>query len=165
MRLRLPALLSAAVLAALAAFAAPQPAAAQTNNETARVVVPDNPNGALVAGCYRADRNLYGPYRLTFCLKRSGTYQAVGGGLTCNSRLTWTVEGKRRVEVDLRRGTCNRNKAWAAATMSCRALTREQELLLSLLGDREKLGGLRCTYTPSVQGEPVRSFFAIRQKT
>ena len=52
----------------------------------AGVVVPDAPCGAL---CYRADRMLFGPYGLTFCLERRGTCAVRGGGLECDGRLSW----------------------------------------------------------------------------
>ncbi|MCX7889548.1 MAG: hypothetical protein N2422_07430 [Rhodobacteraceae bacterium] len=156
--------LTAAVAVLALSLAGGGAARAQVNDEMARVVVPDKPDGVLVAGCYKADRKLYGPYAFTFCLKRRGAYAASGGGLKCEGKLDWQVEGRRRVEIDLARGRCNGNKAWAAAQVSCKALTPEQELLLALLGDRQKAGGLRCTYYPTVQGEPDRTFFAIRQK-
>lgn len=37
-----------------------------------RVVVPDAPSGAFISGCYRADRPLYGPYRLVLPGSRRG---------------------------------------------------------------------------------------------
>ncbi len=53
------------VIAMLAFLGFSAPAMAQ--NENTLVLVPDAPQGAVVAGCFRADRNLYGPHRLTMC--------------------------------------------------------------------------------------------------
>ena len=51
-----------AILAAAAAmFLAVTGAMAQDQGPQARMIVPDVPGGAEVGGCYRADRDLYGP--------------------------------------------------------------------------------------------------------
>ena len=159
------------ILAALALVAAT--ASAQAQDANARVVVPDLPGGALVSGCYRADRGLYGPYQLTFCLERRGTYQVRGNGLRCDGRLDWKTEG-RDVTVSLRRQSCNRNLAWAAATVTCRPRDLLDIILSELFGNRPRQDGrvvvpdnpqvrqLRCTYIPTVPGERRVSFVARR---
>lgn len=142
----------------------------------ARVVVPDAPGGAFVAGCYRADRVLFGPYRLTLCLERRGTYAVRGGGLECDGRLSWRASDG-TVTIDLRRQSCNQRRAWAEARILCRprglvSLILE-DLLRELSGDsrrsprvvvpdRPTIGRLACTYTPSVAGVRPRDFFANR---
>ena len=150
-------------------------AEAQTQDNSARVVVPDVPGGALVSGCYRADRNLYGPYRLTFCLQRKGIYAVRGDGLRCDGRLTWKTKG-RDVRIALRRQSCNRNLAWAEASIICRPRNALDLLLDELLGqlnrsgdmqvvvpDHPSVGRLRCTYYPTVAGNRAIAFFAIRK--
>lgn len=150
-------------------------AEAQAQDNTARVVVPDVPGGALVSGCYRADRNLYGPYRLTFCLQRKGIYAVRGDGLRCDGRLTWKTKG-RDVSIALRRQSCNRNLAWAEASIICRPRDALDLLLDELLGhlnrsgdmqvvvpDHPSVGRLRCTYYPTVAGNRAIAFFAIRK--
>ena len=150
-------------------------AEAQTQDNSARVVVPDVPGGALVSGCYRADRNLYGPYRLTFCLQRKGIYAVRGDGLRCDGRLTWKTKG-RDVSIALRRQSCNRNLAWAEASIICRPRNALDLLLDELLGqlnqsgdarvvvpDNPTVGKLTCTYRPTVAGNRNAVFFAIRQ--
>ena len=150
-------------------------ASAQTQDNSARVVVPDVPGGALVSGCYKADRNLYGPYRLTFCLQRKGIYAVRGDGLRCDGRLTWKTKG-RDVRIALRRQSCNRNLAWAEASIICRPRDALDLLLDELLGhlnrsgdmqvvvpDHPSVGRLRCTYYPTVAGNRAIAFFAIRK--
>ena len=150
-------------------------ASAQTQDNSARVVVPDVPGGALVSGCYKADRNLYGPYRLTFCLQRKGIYAVRGDGLRCDGRLTWKTKG-RDVAIALRRQSCNRNLAWAEASIICRPRNALDLLLDELLGqlnrsgdarvvvpDNPTVGKLTCTYRPTVAGNRNAVFFAIRQ--
>jgi hypothetical protein len=122
-----------------------------------RVIVPDHPGGGIVVnGCFRATQNLFGPYRLTFCLERRGTYEVRGAGLRCDGSLTYQVVG-RDIFIDLRRTSCGRNRAWEAASIECRHSGR---LLLSLAIPR--LSTLACTYFPSVRGVSSRPFTARR---
>ena len=122
------------------------------------VVVPDHPGGGVVVnGCFRATQNLFGPYRLTFCLERRGTYEVRGGGLRCDGRLTHRGIG-RDIHIELQRATCGRGRAWEAASIECRHSGR---LLLSLAIPR--LSTLSCTYFPSVRGVNSRTFTARRQ--
>lgn len=168
------AFLKAAALALTFLIAASSASIAQTSES--RVVVPDAPSGAFVAGCYKVDRNLYGPYRLTFCLERRGTYTVRGGGLVCDGRLTWKAS-RGEVTIALRRQSCNRNLAWAEADIVCRprglVSVVLDELILDLLGskskkprvvvpDRPTVGKLTCTYYPTVAGARNREFFARR---
>ncbi len=149
--------------------------AAQVEGNDARVAVPDVPGGALVSGCYRADRNLYGPYRLTFCLQRRGIYAVRGDGLRCDGTLTWNITG-RDVNIALRRQSCNRRLAWAGANIVCRPRDALDLLLDELVGKLQRSGDKRlvvpenpsvarlvCTYSPTVAGNRPFRFFAIRQ--
>lgn len=150
--------LFAALAVALAIYSAPAPA----QDIAPMVMVPDHPGGIRVDGCFRATRNLYGPYRLTFCLERRGTYQVRGGGARCDGRLTFRTRG-RDIFVELQRASCGNRRAWEAADMECRPngspLSRWAGRALNI----PLLGGLRCTYFPSVRGERVETFTATRQ--
>ena len=73
----------------LAALQSPMPMA---QDSAPMVMVPDHPTGVPVNGCFRANQNLFGPYRLTFCLDRRGTYQIRGGGVRCDGRLDGIVD-------------------------------------------------------------------------
>jgi hypothetical protein len=136
------------------------------------VIVPDAPSGALVAGCYRADRNLFGPYRLTMCLlERRGTYSIRGGGIRCDGRLTWSASG-RNVFVNIDRQSCNRGVAWEAATVECRGQSTVRGILDQIfrgnsrviVPDLPQINVLACTYFPSVRGERPAAFNARRQR-
>jgi hypothetical protein len=121
------------------------------------VVVPDQPGGGVrVNGCFRATQNLFGPYRLTLCLERPGTYDVRGGGLRCDGRLVFRTVG-RDIHIDLRRTSCGRGRAWEVASIEC----RHTGGVLRLLGI-PRLQTLRCTYFPSVRGVDSRSFTARR---
>jgi hypothetical protein len=122
------------------------------------VVVPDSPGAGSVRvdGCFRATQNLFGPYRLTMCLERRGTYSVRGGGLSCDGRLTRRAIG-RDIFIELQRASCGRGRAWEAASVECR---HTGNLLLRLAVPQ--LSALRCTYFPSVRGVDQRSFTARR---
>lgn len=133
-----------------------------------RVLVPDAPDGAIVAGCYRADRDLYGPNRLSFCLERRGAYQVRGNGVRCDGRLDWWVSG-RNVSVELRRQSCNGGLAWAQATVTCQPQNLLDKILTDILrpGSNERVlvpqvNALRCTYRPTVPGNRPVTFVARR---
>ena len=120
------------------------------------VVVPDHPGGGIpVNGCFRATQNLFGPYRLTFCLERRGTYN-IRGGIRCDGQLVHRTVG-RTIHIDLRRASCGRGRAWEAASIECR---HTGGLLLGLALPR--LSTLSCTYFPSVRGVSSRNFTARR---
>jgi hypothetical protein len=138
----------------------------------ARVIVPDAPGGAVVSGCFRADRPLFGPHWLTMCLRNRGTYTVTGGGITCNGRLTWTANG-RNIRINIRRQSCNRGVAWAAATVSCTGTGVVWGILDRLFNPPGASGrvvvpnapavrNLHCTYHPTVRGERDTFFIARR---
>jgi hypothetical protein len=149
----------ALLLVAALTFAAPVSAEQDIG---ARVIVPDAPGGARFSGCYRATEDLFGPYRLTFCLERQGTYR-VRGGARCDGTLNWDVSG-RDIRVRIHRTSCGHGVAWARATMTCRGTT----LLRGTIGriiERvlvPELSGLRCTYHPTVRGWRDTTFNARR---
>lgn len=102
----------------------------------------------MASGCYRAVGRIYDSYRFEFCLKRRGTYTVTGGGLRCEGRLRWELSGP-GVDVDLRRTSCGRGKAWSADSMWCRP-----NLLIGFLAAIAKarqplLAALNCDYRPA----------------
>lgn len=129
----------------------------------ARVIVPDVPGGALVAGCYRAVVTIYGGYNFRFCLEQRGTYRVTGRGVRCDGRLDWNTSGA-EVRVRLRRTSCGGGVAWSADRMTCRP-----SLIAGIIGmiidpDRPFLNALRCDYRPAAgSGEDPIWFIARRQ--
>jgi hypothetical protein len=119
--------LACLVLGASMALAAPVAATAgQANAEVAvpRVTVPHVPVPAPaggVAGCWSAQRPIYGPYSLSFCSNgRYGSYQVRGGGLSCNGSVNVTPNGGGTVTVRLSRSRCNGWTDWSADYLVCR---------------------------------------------
>ena len=152
----------AAFAAALVMVATTVPSLAQAEPDV-RVFVPDVPDGVIVSNCYRALGDVYGANRFEFCLKQRGTYTVRGsGGLRCNGRLTWGVEGI-FVQAKLRRTSCGGGVAWSADSMTCRP-----SLLLGIIAgllkqERPLLDNLVCDYTPATStGEKKISFVAHR---
>jgi len=143
------------LLLALTLFSAPVSA------QETRVIVPDHPGGIPVSGCFRANQNLFGPYRLTFCLDRRGSYQVRGGGVSCDGRLTWHTSG-RDILIDLQRSSCGNRRAWEAASISCRHTGGLLGRLAGRVLDIPVLSTLRCTYHPTVPGVGSRTFTASR---
>jgi hypothetical protein len=117
-----------------------------------RVIVPDAPGGALVAGCYRAQGTIYKNYHFSFCLEQRGTYRIIGSRVTCSGHLSWRGHGS-YVSAQLQRTSCGNGVAWSADSMTC----RPQGLFLGILGkilvpefpNLPFLGGLRCDYQPA----------------
>lgn len=162
-------LLSILCVAAAINFA---PAAFSASNQIApMVVVPDAPGGALVSGCFRADRTLFGPHTLTMCLQNRGTYTIRGGGIRCDGRLTWSTSG-RNIDINLRRQSCNRGVAWEAARVQCRGRNLLTGLLDNLFNPNPRVivpdrhfpsvRSLSCTYYPTVRGHSPTFFIANR---
>jgi hypothetical protein len=136
-------------------------AAAQDANT--RVIVPDAPGGALIAGCYRVNQRLYGPYRMEFCLQQRGEYTVRGGNVRCEGRLNWSVKG-RDINIKLQRTSCGNGKAWSADTITCRGAGLLASFLARIIApDLPVLRDLRCTYTPAKgSGEDPMSITARR---
>jgi hypothetical protein len=125
--------------------------------QEARVVVSGAPNGASFMGCFRAEQNLFGRNRLTFCLDRRGTYR-ITGAVHCDGDLNWRVAG-RTITVDLRRARCSRGVTWERASMTCNSTGR---LLPAMGGRLPRVSALRCTYRPTLRGQQVTTFTARR---
>lgn len=149
-------------------------AVAQVQDDNARVTVPDFRGGARVSGCYIADRGLYGPYRVSFCLQRRGSYTVRGDRLRCDGDLSWNTRG-RDIRITLRRASCGRGVSWAAANINCRARDSRDMALDKFIRNKLRAGDQRvvipentsverllCTYEPSVRGERPTGFLANR---
>lgn len=137
------------------AMMAAQPLAAQQAIEP-MVIVPDHPQGVPINGCFQATRQLFGPYRFSFCLTRRGTYTVRGPNTRCEGRLTWHARG-RDIDIDIQRTSCNRGVAWERATMDCRSAGRIGGRIGAFF-----MSGLRCTYFPTVRGWSRETFNARR---
>jgi hypothetical protein len=119
------------------------------------VIVPDHPQGVPINGCYTANRQLFGPYRFSFCLVRPGSYSVRGGGVSCDGRLTWRASG-RDIHADIHRVSCGGGLAWERARMDCRPVG-----ILGIIGGAS-LSSLRCTYHPTVRHQRRQTFIANR---
>ncbi len=140
-----------AALAAVLLFASPSLSVAHEPN--AQVVVPDR-GGGKIAGCYRVQGPLYGPYRMTFCLDAGDSYQVTGGGLNCRAGLDWRRAGPGRVEIDLAYARCGKGAGWSADSLSCRVANtgggaQAEVVVPDRPGTAEQL---RCRYLPSERG-------------
>ena len=157
--LKIVQLVTLAAVLALSGFATTVYAAGPST----KVVVPDRPGGGGgigLGGCYQVAERLYGPYSMSFCLSGRGSYKVTGGGLDCNGSLSWNTSG-RNININLRRSTCGRGKAWSADSMSCTFVGFLGAVLPKVVvPDRPGLpgfGDLRCTYKPAVSSyRPVQ---------
>ncbi len=156
------------LLAATACFAG-SPTGANAQSASPRVAVPSD--GGSVDGCWTADRHLYGPYRLTFCLQRhgAGTYTVRGGGLYCNARLHWGPVWGGGTSVTLSRANCGRGTDWTADTLTCRTRPVWNDDERSSLGRSPRVavptptpGTLDCRYVPAAYGYRPTNFTASR---
>jgi len=120
------------------------------------VIVPDHPQGVPVNGCYTATRDLFGPYRFSFCLHRPGSYSVRGRGVRCDGRMTWRTSG-RDIIADIHRVSCGGGVAWERASMTCRPAGR----IFGPIG-AFFIRDLRCTYFPTVRHERNQTFTARR---
>jgi hypothetical protein len=114
-------------LGASMALSAPLAAQAGQNKSevaTPRIAVPHVPvpGPGGVAGCWSAQRLIYGPHAFSFCTNgRYGSYQVHGGGLNCNGNVTLTQGRGGAVTVQLSRSRCNGRTDWSADTLECRS--------------------------------------------
>jgi hypothetical protein len=118
------------------------------------VIVPDHPQGIPLAGCFRANQQLFG-HNFSFCFTRPGSYSVRGGGVRCDGRMTW--RGGREIRAEIHRVSCGGGVAWERATMYCRPAGQNFGPIGRLL-----IRSLRCTYDPTVRGQSRRTFTASR---
>lgn len=162
-----------APLLALVALCAANAASAQ--NVGPQIVIPEDPSRGPDAGCYLVDGDIYGPYRLSFCLGGSNSnkrYAVSGGGLDCHGRLDWYRAGRGMLQINLREAGCNRGQAWSADTMTCNYANVGNPVPLGsgggaspqiVIPNEPNYGSvLRCTYDPSVEGYSTTEITAYR---
>ncbi len=139
----------AVLFACIAGCLAASPAAAQAPNP--EIAVPDVPQFEL-EGCYRLDRAIYGPYRVSFCLEQSeeGSYRVRGGGLNCRGTLDWYVDD-RNFTIDLARSRCGNRTAWTGDTLVCRLPRPDRPI-----------NSLSCRYYPTEPDYPTLRVTALR---
>jgi hypothetical protein len=150
------------LVASLASVAVPATAQDRGRGiaEERHVAVPDHDTGG-VDGCWRADRLLYGPYRLTFCMDRhgSGRYSIRGGNLYCDAGLSWYAD-RGTLRVAMQRARCGPFTDWTADRITCHVTYADAHS-----GHRVAVpsrGELRCVYRPAVPGYPRTDFSAYR---
>jgi hypothetical protein len=166
------ALLFAAAPALMLLAAAPAKAEVKPH-----VAVPDR-SGTLL-GCWSADRHLYGPYQLRFCMHDNGygTYEVVGGSwggrLECRGNVYWHQYGN-KLSVQMTRSHCGNNTDWTADSFSCQVPYGDLRQIAQRNGgseprimvpERTPSHRLSCTYRPSVDGYWPTWFRAVRPYT
>jgi len=173
------------VLPLTAAFAqAPQIAVPQP---------PGGPGGGYPAagfeGCYAINQDLYGPYRMSFCLNRSGngSYRVTGGGLNCNGWLNWSERRNGSAQINLQYSWCGRGVGWTADVLVCQAQQpqwppfppfggpgwwwqngqpqqQQPGARIAVPTPPPVTASLRCTYQPAVRGYQAISVLADRTR-
>jgi hypothetical protein len=163
-RMGVKAVAGTGVAAAFALTAAMSVAAAQ--NVSPQVAVPDRGNGGI-QGCYRIQGQIYGPYRVTFCLGsgQDRSYRVRGGGLDCRGGLRWSRLGNGRIQIDLQRSSCGNDTAWSADTLICRPVGSGGSGASAQVAVPDDGGAdsLRCRYIPAARGYKETTVIANRQ--
>lgn len=141
-----------------------------------KIAVP-SPGSAGIQGCWSADRMLYGPYQLSFCLDRfGGSYRVTGGGLNCRAELTWW-KGWNGYRFAMERAECGRGTDWTADSFTCVVKVEpvyynrnteddgglEPKIAVPSPSPDPETMKLDCRYKPSVFGYPAKRFAAYRE--
>jgi len=119
-------------------------------------------------GCYGITQDLYGPYRMEFCLTQygGGTYQ-VTGAATCQGGLNWQVQPG-QATVQLNYTNCTNNVGWSPDRLTCTILY-VQPMFPPGVDPRVAIpvpptsGGLQCLYQPSMPGYAPTMVIAERR--
>ncbi len=154
------ALLTAAIVAGLAASALPDTAEAGgvryyhapgPQVQAMPMHQPAPVSARAGNACWQTYNPLYGAYKVAFCvgLHGQGTYRVIGGGYDCKGHADWRDQGDILV-YQMRRGTCGAQADWTPDQIVCRSA-----------GGFKK--GLTCTYAPAVTGHAQARFSAFRQ--
>lgn len=146
-----------------------------------QIAVPSPHGDGDIEGCWTADRHLYGPYKLRFCVRADGgSYRVTGGGLNCRAGLDWT-QTPRGYRFTLDRASCGRRTDWSADSFTCEATYRpalmpdgegygpggygfedKKTPKVAVPSHDEEIEVLSCRYKPSVPGYPMKRFNAVR---
>lgn len=149
--------------APVVALAQPQP----------NVAVPSPPPAGLIApstfdGCYGITQDLYGPYRMDFCLTQfgGGSY-TVSGGTRCQGSINWQLQAGQAI-VQLYYTTCTNDLSWSPDRMTCTILYVSPTLPPGVdprvaIPVPPTSGGLQCLYQPSLPGYAPVSVIAERR--
>jgi len=140
----------------------PAPSDGKSDQGRLGVTIPAPSDG--IAGCWTADRNLYGPYSLRFCINEQadGSYTVIGGGLRCNARLTGQQIWGGGYSFTMSRAHCGRGTDWTADTFTCHLMSGRSDGPRIAVPDTTGLARLTCTYIPAVWGYSWTQFSADR---
>jgi hypothetical protein len=150
----------------LASAAVSGDAAASTrmaSEQNPKIMVPSpTPPANAIAGCWTADRILYG-YRLSFCVESDGDakYTVTGKGLYCHAGLGWR-QSWGSYGFTMRRTSCGRGMDWTADSFTCVLRTDGHGGYGGYGRIAVPSGRLECTYWPAVFGYLPTSFSARR---
>ena len=158
--------LTSAIVATLIAAGASLPAEARGLTQTYPIPSPVPSNGGGTDGCWQANQQLYGGYRLSFCLSDShgGSYHISGRGLDCRGGLAWEKNWWGDTQIALRQTSCGHGYDWSADSFTCQNkggwnsnANKERINMMPIPS-----GGLSCNYLPITWGTPWSTFQASR---
>jgi len=155
-----------AVLLASAAVPASALASSRVAQEgNPKIMVPSPtppPSAGGIAGCWSADRNLYG-YQLSFCVHNHGgaSYTVTGKGLHCHARLAWQQTWG-SYGFTMSRTSCGRGMDWTADSFTCVLKAGWDGGRTARMPVPSEGARLECTYWPAVWGYFPASFSAHR---
>jgi hypothetical protein len=156
-------LLFTALLACAAGSGAVSAASPPGHEGKPRIMVPTptpGPSAGGIAGCWTADRSLYG-YHLRFCVHGgASTYTVTGSGLHCHARLRWQ-ETWGGYGFTMTRTSCGRGMDWTADTFTC-VLRGGWGGSPGRVAVPSPGARLDCTYWPAVWGYRPTAFSAHR---
>ena len=136
---------------------------AEAQRTQPQVAVPA-PDSGGAAGCYRVRGQIYGPYRMTFCLGRQNYYTVTGGGLNCRGGLSWFNRNRNRIEINLQQSRCGQGTNWTADTLRCNVSGGGRGAGATVAVPVPNGGGtLSCRYIPNARGFQPTTITAVRQ--
>ena len=119
--------------------------------------------GGDIRGCWTADRGLYGPHQLTFCIGgfTGSNYMVTGNGLDCRARLAWrhTVGG---YSFAMRRSRCGWGTDWTGDRFTCVMRSGGWDGDPRVAVPSQGGSRLDCYYMPAAWGYPPTTFSAYR---
>jgi len=115
-----------------------------------------------IAGCWSADRNLYG-YKLSFCVRYNGraSYTITGNGVYCHARLGME-ENWGSYSFTMSRASCGWGMDWSADTFACVLRADWSDGPMGRVPVPSQGSRLDCRYVPAVGGYRPKYFSAHR---
>jgi len=101
------------------ALSAAQASASGTSPHVAVAHLP-TPVPVNIAGCWSADRAIYGPYHLSFCTDGHAGVYRVTGGLDCKGAVRLSTRADGSLTIRLGHGRCDGSIDWSADYLECR---------------------------------------------